>query len=82
MEMNKCKWMWHMLATMFIGNFILSSCVVNDNPGVGPDKPTVKDYSERMVPVIDPKGASQGTVMLRFYNDMPNVAYVSISNFQ
>ena len=82
METNKCKWMWHMLATMFIGNFILSSCVVNDNPAVGPDKPTVKDYSERLVPVIDPKGASQGTVMLRFYNDMPNVAYVSISNFQ
>jgi len=35
-----------------------------------------------MVPVVDPKGASQGTLMLRFYNDMPNVAYVSISNFQ
>ena len=82
METNKCKWMWHMLATMFIGNFILSSCVVNDNPAVDTDIPAAKNYSERMVPVVDPKGASQGTLMLRFYNDMPNVAYVSISNFQ
>ncbi len=82
METNKCKWMWHMLATMFIGIFILSSCVVNDNPAVDTDIPAAKNYSERMVPVVDPKGASQGTLMLRFYNDMPNVAYVSISNFQ
>ena len=74
--------MWQMMAMMTIGCFFLTACAVNDNPSVDSDKPEVKDYSERLVPVIDPKGASQGTVMLRFYNDMPNVAYVSISNFQ
>jgi uncharacterized protein YacL (UPF0231 family) len=71
-----------MMAMMTIGCFFMTACAVDDNPAVGPDKPAVKDYSERLVPVIDPKGASHGTVMLRFYNDMPNVAYVSISNFQ
>jgi len=71
-----------MTAVMVIGCRLLSSCAVDDNPVVGPDNPEVKNYSERLVPVVDPKGASQGTVMLRFYNDMPNVAYVSISNFQ
>ena len=53
-----------------------------DNPVVDPVKPDVKKYVERLVPVIDPKGEAQGTVTLRFYEDMPNVAYVSISNFQ
>ena len=82
MKTNKCKLMWHAVATMIVGGFALSSCVVEDNPATDPDTPVVKNYSERLVPVIDPKGASQGTLMLRFYNDMPNVAYVSISNFQ
>jgi len=82
MKTNKCKLMWHAVATMIVGGFALSSCVVEDNPATDPDTPVVKNYSERMVPVVDPKGASQGMLMLRFYNDMPNVAYVSISNFQ
>ena len=82
MKTNKCKLMWHAVATMIVGGFALSSCVVEDNPATDPDTPVVKNYSERLVPVVDPKGASQGMLMLRFYNDMPNVAYVSISNFQ
>ena len=82
MKKNNCKSAWQMMAMMTIGCFFMTACAVDDNPAVGPDKPAVKDYSERLVPVIDPKGASHGTVMLRFYNDMPNVAYVSISNFQ
>lgn len=65
------------MATAFTG------CKDNsDNPVTGSDTSVVRNYSERMVPVIDPKGASHGMVMLRFYNDMPSVAYVSISNFQ
>ena len=82
MKKNNCKSAWQMMAMMTIGCFFMTACAVDDNPAVGPDKPAVKDYSERLVPVIDPKGASHGTVMLRFYNDMPNVAYVSINNFQ
>ena len=64
-----------------LGSVFTACTDVVDNP-VGPDEPAVRNYSERLVPVIDPKGASHGTVLLRFYNDMPNVAYVSISNFQ
>lgn len=82
MKTNEWKSMWHEMVVVTIGCFILSACVVEDNPVTGPDIPAAKNYSERMVTVIDPKGASQGTLMLRFYNDMPNVAYVSISNFQ
>lgn len=65
------------------GMALLTSCTSeNDNPAVAPDTSASKDYSERLVPVIDPKGASHGVIQLRFYNDMPNVAYVSISRFQ
>ena len=63
---------------------LLTACSVNDNPIVGPDgqEEGAKDYVERLVPVVDPQNNTQGVVTLRFYNDMPSVAYVSISNFQ
>lgn len=71
------------LLSTLLCTIILTSCVdSHDNPVVGPDVPEVKDYVERLVPVVDPRGEAQGTVMLRFYNDMPSVAYVSISDFQ
>ena len=60
----------------------VTACTVEDNPVVNPIDPAAKDYAERLVPVVDPKGEPQGVVMLRFYDDMPNVAYVSISDFQ
>ena len=62
---------------------LLTACSVNDNPIVGPDgqEEGAKDYVERLVPVVDPQNNPQGMVTLRFYNDMPSVAYVSISNF-
>ena len=71
-----------MLAAILTCGFSFTSCVDNnyDNP-VTPE-PEVKDYQERLVPVTDPQGNSQGMVTLRFYDDMPSVAYVSISNFQ
>jgi len=63
---------------------LLTACGVNDNPILGPDgqEEGAKDYVERLVPVVDPQNNPQGVVTLRFYNDMPSVAYVSISNFQ
>jgi hypothetical protein len=82
MKTKEMKSLWYMMAIVVIGCRLLSACAVEDNPVVNPDKPEVKNYVERMVPVVDPKGEAQGTVMLRFYDDMPNVAYVSISNFQ
>ena len=71
-----------MLAALCIACCLLPSCTDKDNPVVEPDKPEAKDYQERIVPVVDPQGKAQGTVTLRFYDDMPSVAYVSISNFQ
>ena len=38
-------------------------------------------YVERLAPVVDPNGNALGTVMLRFYNDMPNVPYINVSHF-
>ena len=61
---------------------LLTACSIQDNPVSNPVNPAAKDYVERMVPVVDPQGVSQGMVMLRFYDDMPNVAYVSVGNFQ
>lgn len=80
--MSKLTVMWRIMAVLFVGCFLLSACSEDDNPVIGPDSPEVKNYVERMVPVINPKGEALGVVMLRFYDDMPNVAYVSISNFQ
>lgn len=63
---------------------LLSACSEIDNPIVSPDghDEGAKDYVERMVPVVDPQNNPKGVVTLRFYDDMPSVAYVSISNFQ
>jgi hypothetical protein len=69
---------------MMAVSLTLTSCTDNDDDaggsGGGDDKD--KKYVERLVPVVDPKNNSQGTVMLRFYDDMPNVAYISVSRFQ
>jgi hypothetical protein len=70
------------LFCLLVALFVLSACSIDDNPVPEPVNPNQKGYVERLVPVVDPNGESQGTVTLRFYNDMPNVAYVSISNFQ
>ena len=70
------------LLCLLVALFVLSACSIDDNPVPEPINPNQKGYVERLVPVVDPNGESQGTVTLRFYNDMPNVAYVSISNFQ
>ena len=82
MKKIKEKNLWRMTAAMCIACSLLPSCTEVDNPVADPDKPEVKDYQERLVPVVDPQGKDQGTVVLRFYDDMPSVAYVSISNFQ
>ena len=72
----------HPLFCLLIALFVVTACSVDDNPVPEPVNPEKKDYVERLIPVVAPNGESQGTVTLRFYNDMPNVAYVSISNFQ
>ena len=61
---------------------LLTACSIQDNPVSNPVNPAAKDYVERLYPVVDPQQKSLGTVLLRFYNDMPNVAYISVSSFQ
>ena len=78
-------WMLAAMMTCGLASVTMTSCTTDiDNPVVIPDVPDVgvKDYVERMVPVVDPQNKPQGVVTLRFYDDMPSVAYVSISNFQ
>ena len=83
MKYCKKERLWLLLIIMMAGCFTLFSCVDDqDNPGGdrGGDKDNM--YVERLFPVVDPMQASQGTVTLRFYKDMPNVAYISVSHFQ
>ena len=73
------------MITCGLASVTMTSCTTGiDNPVVIPDVPDVdvKDYVDRMVSVVDPQNKPQGVVTLRFYDDMPSVAYVSISNFQ
>ena len=83
MKYCKKERLWLLLITMMVGSFTLTSCVDNqDNPGGGGGGDKDKKYVERLDPVVDPEGNALGTVMLRFYQDMPNVAYISVSHFQ
>ncbi len=80
--MKHYKTFW-LLLMMMVGGLAMTSCSDKDDQGSsGGGGEEVKDYVERMYPVVDPKESSVGTVMLRFYNDMPNIAYISVSNFQ
>ena len=74
-----------LLSMMFMACLGLTSCFYyqDDEPvSGGGSYEEVKNYVERLYPVVDPKNNSQGTVLLRFYKDMPNVAYISVSRFQ
>jgi hypothetical protein len=80
--MKHYKTLWLLLMIM-VGGLTLTSCSDKDDQessGGGGEKE--KDYVERLYPVVDPQNASLGTVTLRFYNDMPNIAYISVSRFQ
>ena len=48
---------------------------------VADDKPEGGSYTERVVPVVT-KVAPDSEVTLRFYDDLPNVAYISAADFQ
>ena len=77
--------MGQLMAVAVFSTMVLTACVEKDNP-VNPSVPEPQtaenNYVERLVPVVDPNGEAQGTVMLRFYDDMPSVAYINVSLFQ
>lgn len=72
-----------LLLSMMVGSLVLTSCTDNqdETSGGGGSGDQDKKYVERLVPVVDPQNKAQGNVMLRFYDDMPNVAYVSVSRY-
>ena len=63
---------------------LLVSCspkVYNAKTAVPDDLPDGGAYTERTVPVVY-KVIPDGSVTLRFYDDMPDVAYISAADFQ
>ena len=63
---------------------ILSSCgpkAFPAGPGVADEQPDGGPYTEKTFPVVT-KVAPDGEVTLRFYEDLPDVAYISAADFQ
>lgn len=63
---------------------ILSACspkTVNSRRGVADDQPDGGTFTEKTVPVVT-KVAPDGEVTLRFYDALPDVAYISAADFQ
>ena len=82
MKKRQLQWMFAAIIAGGLASVTMTSCTTDiDNPVVAPDvpKPEVKDYVERMYPVVDPQNSPQGMVMLRFYDDIPSVAFLSPS---
>ena len=79
MTMKHYKTLWLMM--MIMGCLTMTSCSdKDDQDSRGGDEE--KNYVERLYPVVDPMNNTLGTVKLRFYNDMPTVAYISVSHFR
>ena len=63
---------------------ILSACspkTVNSRRGVADDQPDGGAFTEKTFPVVT-KVAPDGEVTLRFYDALPDVAYISAADFQ
>ena len=63
---------------------ILASCgpkTVSTRLTVADEQPDGGAFTEKTVPVVT-KVAPDGEVTLRFYNDLPDVAYISAADFQ
>ena len=78
------------MKTRLISLFTLASVVVATSCGprmysslnsVPDEQPDGGSYTERIVPVVT-KIAPDSQVTLRFYDDMPNVPYISAADFQ
>ena len=64
--------------------FVLAALLVtaaSAQSKIADEKPDGGAYTERVVPVVT-KVAPDSKVMLRFYEDMPDVAYISAADFQ
>ena len=77
---------YSILALMLIG--LVSSCTDSNDDNTGPgktdqqgDASDLTKYEQKAV-FVNRGGTDDGTVQLRFYEDLPNVPYISIADFQ
>ena len=79
--MIRSKWISLLLLVITLS---MASCTDNeDNAGNGSQLPPIdvgQSYTEKMVDV-NRDGNAYGQVSLRFYSDMPSVAYISVADF-
>ena len=87
MKENKMK-LYPLVAMVLLGS-ILTACVDRADHPVDPGKETTTgdDTSDKMPfkvmqTIVNDNGKSTKTVDLRYYDDMPHVAYIAVSDFQ
>ena len=80
---------WRPFVFMALLGLSLTACVDNtDNPADPGQETTAGDDASDKTPfkvtqtVVNDNGKSTKTVNLRYYNDMPHVAYIAVSDFQ
>ena len=72
------------LMLLMMTTAVLTSCTDNDDNATTQQETNPDDqtgYTTKQVPV-NRDGQSAGTVTIRFYEDMPHVPYISVSDFQ
>ena len=77
-----------MVALLMGGTSIFTSCLYSEDNPVEPvlppepvlDAADLTAYSQKQIPV-NRGGKDGGTVTLRFYEDMPNVPYISVADY-
>ena len=80
--------MWHPLVAILLLGSVLTACTDSDDNPIDSGQETVTgdDASDKMAFKLTPttvndNGKSTRTVTLRYYEDMPHVAYISVSDF-
>ena len=79
---------WRPFIAMALVCLTLTACVDNtDNPADPGQETTGDDASDKMPfkvtqTVVNDNGASMKTVALRYYDDLPHVAYIAVADFQ
>jgi hypothetical protein len=81
--------MWRPFVVMALWGLIITACTDStDNPDNPGEKITTGDDASDKMPfkvtqtVVNVSGKSTKTVVLRYYDDMPHVAYIAVSDFQ
>ena len=81
--------MWRPFVIMALWGLILTACSDStDNPDYPGEEVTTGDDASDKMPskvtqtVVNVSGKSTKTVVLRYYDDMPHVAYIAVSDFQ